>query len=181
MRSTEASGRGLFFCIAGRRPARCAGRAIPISGPDGRGTSITFFAKDAPARVAFVKADLSEILAGATILRAELVLHIHDSEGLKAGNGPETAGVGRFRHVNKDWDWDQVTFTHYAAGRPWDTPIEAYPFLGHGDVSPVLWTLDRQKDLAAKGYHKNGLRDYPLDLTTYLARLQQLRAAQSGK
>jgi hypothetical protein len=41
------------------------------------------------------------------------------------------------------------------------------------------WSLDRQKDLAARGYHKNGIRDYPLDLTPYITRLQQLRAAQS--
>ena len=89
--------------------------------------------------------------------------------------------MGRFRHVNHDWDWDHITFTHYAAGKPWTTPTSEYPFLGDRDVSPVLWSLDRQKDLAARGYHKRGLRDYPLDLTAYVARLQQLRAAQSPR
>jgi hypothetical protein len=94
---------------------------------------------------------------------------------LKVGGSAEAAGLGRFRHVNQDWDWDHITFTHYAAGKPWATPMKEYPFLGDGDVSPVLWSLDRQKDLAARGYHKNGTRDYPLDLTAYLVRLQQLR------
>ena len=165
-----------FFLQRGNDPGhvRWAGHADLGAGRDGH--KHHFFAKDGPARIGFVKADLSEIPRDATITRAELVLHIHDKEGLKAGAGPEAAGIGRFRHVNKNWDWDHVTFTHYAADRPWGTPIDAYPFLGDGDVSPVLWTLDRQKDLAARGYHKNGMRDYPLDLTAYVARLQQLRA-----
>jgi hypothetical protein len=94
---------------------------------------------------------------------------------LKAAPDAESAGAGHFRHVNKDWDWDHITFTHYAADRPWTTPLATYPFLGDGDVSPVLWSLDRQRDLAAHGYHKNANRDYPLDLTAYVARLQRLR------
>ncbi|MGH8017500.1 MAG: serine hydrolase domain-containing protein, partial [Opitutaceae bacterium] len=40
-------------------------------------------------------------------------------------------------------------------------------------------TLDRQKDLAAHGYHKRGWRDYPLDLTAYVRRLQHLRFASA--
>jgi hypothetical protein len=101
-------------------------------------------------------------------------LHIHDTESLKAV--PDGDGTGRFRHVYKDWDWDHLTFTHYAAGKPWTSPLEVYPFLGDGDVSPVLWSLHRQKDLAAQGYHKGAQRNYPLDLTAYVQRLQQLRS-----
>jgi hypothetical protein len=147
----------------------------PDLGAGREGHKHHFFAKDSPGRVAFVKADLSEIPVDATITRARLVLHIHDKEGLKAGDGAEAAGMGRFRHVNQDWDWDHITFTHYAAGKPWASPLATYPYLDDPDVSPVLWSLDRQKDLAAHGYHKNGIRDYPLDLTGYVSRLQQLR------
>lgn len=39
---------------------------------------------------------------------------------------------------------DHITFTHYASDKPWATPIERYPFLADGDVSPVLWSLHRQ-------------------------------------
>jgi CubicO group peptidase (beta-lactamase class C family) len=164
-----------IFLLRGDEPGqvRWGGHAELGAGRDGH--KHHFFAKDSPPRVAFLKADLSEIPRDAVITRVELVLHIHDSEGLKAGDSEEAAGVGRFRHVNKDWDWDHVTFTHYAAGKPWTTPTKEYPFLGEDDVSPVLWSLNRQRDLAARGYHKNGIRDYPLDLTAYAARLQQLR------
>ena len=78
--------------------------------------------------------------------------------------------------MHKEWDWDHITFTHYAAGKPWSTPTAEYPFLGDGDVSPILWSLRRQEDVAAHGYHKNGIRDYPLDLTAYVRRLQNLRS-----
>jgi hypothetical protein len=135
-----------------------------------------FFSKDKPSRCGFVKADLSEIPPGATIAGASLVLHIHDREGLKAAPGSD--GTGHFRHVNHEWDWDYITFTHFAAGQPWSTPAAEYPFLGDRDLSPVLWSLRRQDDVAARGYHKNGIRDYPLDLTDYVRRLQQLRSAQ---
>jgi hypothetical protein len=140
-----------------------------------------FFSKDSPGRVGFVQADLGEIPPDATITRAELVLHIHDKEGLKKVEADDATGIGRFHHVNYEWDWDHVTFTHFAAGRPWTAPRSEYPYFGDGDVSPALWSLDRQKDVAARGYHKNGLRDYPLDLTAYVARLQQLRTAPSPR
>jgi hypothetical protein len=155
---------------------RWAGHADLGAGREGH--KHHFFSKDAPGRCGFVKADLSEIPPGATIVRAELLLHIHDKEGLKAGSAADAQGVGRFRHVNKEWDWDHVTFTHYATGQPWTTPMASYPYLGAGDVSPVLWSLDRQRDLADRGYHKNAMREYPLDLTGYVVRLQQLRAAR---
>jgi hypothetical protein len=151
----------------------------PDLGSGREGQKHHFFSKDAPGRCGFVKAELNEIPSGATIVRAELILHIHDKEGLKAGSDPATQGIGRFRHVNKAWDWDHVTFIHYAAGKPWTTPTSSYPYLGDGDVSPVLWSLDRQRDLAARGYHKNGVRDYPLDLSAYVRRLQQLRGPRS--
>jgi hypothetical protein len=168
-----------FFLMRGSEPGhvRWGGHADLGSGPAGHRHH--FFSKERPARIGFVKADVSEIPPGATITRAELVLHIHDKEGLKAVPGPDAGGTASFRHVNKDWDWDYLTFTHYAAGKSWSTPVANYPFLGDGDVSPILWSLDRQKDIAARGYHKNGVRDYPLDLTAYVARLQQLRLKQS--
>lgn len=163
-----------FFLQRGSEPGHVRWAGHPDLGPGRAGHRHHFFAKDG-ARIGFVKADVSEIPRDAIITRAELVLHIHDKEGLKAGPEPDLAGVARFRHVNKDWDWDHVTFTHYAAGRPWSTPLTKYPYLGDGDVGPVLWSLDRQKDLAARGYHKNGQRDYPLDLKAYLTQLQQRR------
>jgi hypothetical protein len=168
-----------FFLARGNEPgrARWGGHADLGSGREGH--KHHFFSKDSPARCGFVKADVSEIPTDATIVRAELIVHIHDSEGLKESAEPDATGIGRFHHVNKEWDWDHLTFTHYAAGRPWSTPIETYPFLGVGDVSPVLWSLHRQNDLAARGYHKRGMRDYPLDLTAYLARLQELRSKRS--
>jgi hypothetical protein len=43
-----------------------------------------------------------------------------------------------------DGGWDHITFAHYAAGNTWSTPIDQYPFLGDGDVSPVLWSLHRR-------------------------------------
>lgn len=165
-----------IFLQRGNEPGNVRWAGHPDLAAGREGHKHHFFSKDAPGRCGFLKADLSEIPAGATITRAELILHIHDKEGLKAGEGPEAAGVGRFRHVHHDWDWDHLTFTHYAAGRPWTTPLTAYPYLGDGDVSPVLWSLDRQRDLAARGFHKNANREYPLDLTAYVARLQQLRS-----
>jgi hypothetical protein len=168
-----------IFLLRGDEPGhvRWGGHADLRAGREGH--KHHFFAKDAPGRCGFVKADLSEIPLGATIMRAELILHIHDKEGLKAGRDPAAQGIAGFRHVNKDWNWDELTFTHYAAGQPWTTPITSYPYLGHGDVSPVLWSLDRQRDLADRGFHKNGVRDYPLDLTAYVVRLQQLRSQRS--
>jgi hypothetical protein len=168
-----------FFLQRGNEPGHVRWGGHPDLSPGREGHKHHFFSKDAPSRCGFVKADLSEIPPGATIVRAELILHIHDKEGLKAGSEPAVQGVARFRHVNKDWEWDHVTFTHYAAGRPWTTPTPSYPYLGDGDVSPPLWSLDRQRDLAARGFHKNGVRDYPLDLTAYLRRLQQRRAPRS--
>jgi hypothetical protein len=168
-----------FFLARGDEPGRVRWGGHPDLGPGREGHKHHFFSKESPARCGFVKADVSEIPPDATILRAELILHIHDTEGLKESSEPDPTGVSRFHHVNKDWDWDHLTFTHYAAGRPWSTPIETYPFLGAGDVSPVLWSLHRQTDLAARGYHKRGTRDYPLDLTAYVARLQQLRSKRS--
>jgi hypothetical protein len=132
-----------------------------------------FFAKDSPPRVAFVKADISDIPRQALITKAQLILHIHNTEGLKQVEGAD--GSGQFRHLKKDWDWDHVTFTHYAKGKAWSTPQATYPYLGAEDVGPVLFTLHRQLDLAAKGYHKNGNRDYPLDLTDYVRSLQTAR------
>jgi hypothetical protein len=167
-----------FFLQRGNEPGHVRWASHADLGPGREGHKHQFFAKDSPGRVAFVKADLSEIPRDATITRAELVLHIHDKEGLKQGDTADLAGVARFRHVSHEWDWDHVTFTHFAAGKPWTAPRPAYSYFGDGDVSPVLWGLDRQKDVAARGYHKNGTRDYPLDLTAYVARLQQLRAAQ---
>ncbi|MGH8019209.1 MAG: hypothetical protein ACREIA_13125, partial [Opitutaceae bacterium] len=118
-----------FFLRRGNAPGRVQ---WGVQGEQGRREAHKhhFFAKDRPARCGFVKADISEIPVDATIVRAELVLHIHDTEGLKADPDPEgpSAGIGRFRHVNKDWDWDHMTFTHYAAGKPWTTPTETYPF-----------------------------------------------------
>ena len=168
-----------FFLLRGSEPGQVRWGGHPDLGTGRDGQKHHFFSKDAPGRCGFVKADLSEIPPGATIVRAELILHIHDKEGLKAGSDPDAQGVGRFRHVNKDWDWDHVTFTHYAAGKPWTTPTTSYPYLGDGDVSPVLWSLDRQRDLAAHGYHKNGVREYPLALTAYVRRLQELRSPRS--
>ena len=167
-----------FFLQRGNEPGHVRWASHPDLGSGRKGHKHQFFAKDSPGRVAFVKADLSEIPRDATITRAELVLHIHDKEGLKKGDTEDVAGVARFRHVNHEWDWDYVTFTHFAAGKSWTAPRPAYPYFGDGDVSSVLWSLDRQKDVAARGFHKNGIRDYPLDLTAYVARLQQLRAAQ---
>lgn len=164
-----------FFLQRGNEPGHVRWASHADLGSGREGHKHQFFAKDSPGRVAFVKADLGEIPRDATITRAELVLHIHDKEGLKKVDTEETPGIGRFHHVNHEWDWDHVTFTHFAAGKPWTTPRPEYPYFGDGDISPVLWSLDRQKDLAARGYHKNGLRDYPLDLTAYVARLQQLR------
>lgn len=169
-----------IFLLRGSEPGLVRWGGHPDLGAGREGQKHHFFAKDAPGRCGFVKADLGEIPPGAAIVRAELVLHIHDKEGLKAGSEADAQGVGRFRHVNKDWNWDHVTFTHYAAGRPWTTPTTSYPYLGDGDVSPVLWTLDRQRDVAARGYHKNAEREYPLDLTAYVLRLQQLRSPRAS-
>ena len=167
-----------FFLQRGNEPGHVRWASHADLGSGREGHKHQFFAKDSPGRVAFVKADLGEIPRDATITRAELVLHIHDKEGLKKGDTEDVAGVARFRHVNHEWDWDHMTFTHFAAGKPWTAPQSTYPYFGGGDVSPELWSLDRQKDVADRGYHKNGIRDYPLDLTAYVARLQQLRAAQ---
>jgi CubicO group peptidase (beta-lactamase class C family) len=163
-----------FFLLRGTEPGHVRWGAHPDLGIGREGHKHHFFSKDRPSRVGFIKADLSEIPRDANITHASLVLHIHDKEGLKAM--PDGEGTGRFRHVNKDWDWDHITFTHFAADQPWSTPIPEYPFLGDGDVSPVLWSLRRQQDVAAQGYHKNAIRDYPLDLTAYVRRLQHLRA-----
>ena len=170
-----------IFLQRGNEPGHVRWAGHPDLGAGRDGHKHHFFSKDAPGRCGFVQADLSEIPADATITRAELILHIHDKEGLKAGEGAEAAGIGRFRHVHHEWDWDHLTFTHYAAGRAWTAPLPTYPYLGDGDVSPVLWSLDRQRDLAAKGFHKNANRDYPLDLTAYVTRLQQLRAPSASR
>ena len=170
-----------FFLQRGNEPGNVRWAGHPDLGSGREGHKHHFFSKDRPERIGLVKADLSEIPRDATITRAELVLHIHDKEGLKKGDTAEAAGTARFHHVNHEWNWDHVTFTHFDAGKPWTTPQPAYPNLGAGDISPVLWSLDRQKDLADQGYHKNGIRDYPLDLTAYVARLQQLRAPKSPR
>jgi hypothetical protein len=168
-----------IFLARGNEPGRVRWGGHADLGPGRESHKHHFFSKDSPARCGFVKADVSEIPADATIVRAQLILHIHDSEGLKESSEPDPTGFGRFHHVNKEWDWDHVTFTHYAAGRSWSTPIETYPFLGAGDISPVLWSVHRQKDLAAQGYHKRATRDCPLDLTAYVACLQELRSKAS--
>lgn len=128
-----------------------------------------------------MKALAAFLLAAVACATAAAALHIHDKEGLKKGDTADLAGVARFRHVNHEWDWGHVTFTHFAADKPWTAPRSTYPYFGDGETSPVLWTLDRQKDVAARGYHKNGIRDYPLDLTACVARLQQLRTVHSTR
>lgn len=170
-----------FFLQRGNAPGHVQWASHPDLAPGREGHKHQFFSKESPGRVAFVKADLGEIPRDAMITRAELVLHIHDKEGLKKGDTVEAGGIGRFRHVNHEWDWDHVTFTHFAAGKSWTSPRTSYPYFGDGDVSPVLWSLDRQQDVATRGYHKNGIRDYPLDLTAYVARLQQLRTSRSSR
>lgn len=82
------------------------------------------------------------------------------------------------REHTKTWQHG-MTFNHYANDKLWATPIGAYPFLSDGNFSPLPWSLHRQKDLVALGYHKNGKREYLLDVTACVARLQQRRTVQS--
>ncbi|MGH7946211.1 MAG: hypothetical protein ACREH8_09840, partial [Opitutaceae bacterium] len=73
-----------IFLTRGDGPGRVRWDAHAEIGSAREGHQHHFFSKDKPPRCGFVKADLSEIPRDAAIAHAELVLHIHDTEGLKA-------------------------------------------------------------------------------------------------
>lgn len=66
-----------FFLLRGTAPGQVRWGAHADLGPTREGHKHHFFAKDSPPRCGFIKADISEIPRGATITRAEFVLHIH--------------------------------------------------------------------------------------------------------
>jgi hypothetical protein len=121
--------------------------------------------KRSPLRTGFFKCDFSSVPSEAAVKKATLWLHIHSVEGLKLDGGD---GVIGFYECNRDWDWDEITWTEYRTGRRWTT--------AGGDAGNLIVKKDRQADIAHLGYHKTGDRNWPLDLTGYVSQLQDSRA-----
>jgi hypothetical protein len=134
------------------------------------GHRFNFFAKGSPTRKGFFKTNLSDIGPAASITKATLWHHIHDSEGLKAGSVAPGQGFCEWSECPRDWNWQTMTWTHYDIGKPWQR--------AGGDIGRLIARKDREVDLARQGYHKNGNRDYPLDITDYIQTLQAERQAK---
>ena len=128
------------------------------------GEKHSILAKQRPLRNGLFRADIRDIPMEASIISATLHLHIHTEEGL--GNS-DNSSVWSVHAGDKLWDWDQVSWTHFAAGEPWSQ--------AGGDFGEKIRDI-RAKDMHDVGFSKASPHAY-FDFTDYVRGLQATRVA----
>ncbi len=127
------------------------------------GDKHSILVKQSPQRTGLVRVDISDIPEAATIVSATLHLHINTAEGLSYD---DFTSVLEVHACDKQWNWDQVTWTQYASGLSWSS--------SGGDFGSFIRQIRAKEDLRDRGFSKAN----PHANFDFTAHVQQLQAAR---